>query len=299
LNQKLLGVMSGILLLSLAGSGCFDTSIIAAENAAGAAESGASGKRPTPSAGTAPVGAQAGDGGDGGGGRGARPAGGEGGGQVGEAGGQPGDIAAAGQAGEPGSSGVTWLSLVGSQAPSTDSTNASLGINGAFYAYKDDCATLKWDEATRCASGQLCTAGANFENWGIAVGFDFDATGPEGTPPDSKLVWNPLRAGVRGVTWRIRGSSPGLQLWVLNMAPRFQGQCSEMTCEIAGPPDGARSAALEGTLLFDQMVKDTWANGIAYVYDTAAVYALQFKLPAINVGSASFDFCVDALGVVR
>jgi len=104
---------------------------------------------------------------------------------------------------------------------------------------------------------------------------------------------------VRGVTWRIRGSSPGLQLWVLNMAPRFQGQCSEMTCEIAGPPDGAKSAALEGTLLFDQMVKDTWANGIAYVYDPAAVYALQFKLPAINVGSASFDFCVDALGVVR
>jgi hypothetical protein len=29
------------------------------------------------------------------------------------------------------------------------------------------------------------------------------------------------------------------------------------------------------------------------------VYALQLKLPAINVGSARFDFCIDGLGVVR
>jgi len=296
LNQQLFRVMSGALLLGLAGSGCFDTSIIPADEAAAGAEPAAAGKRATPSAGTSAVAGKSGAGGSGAASAGSEPGG--AGDEVPVAG-QASQAGGAGGAGGSDGSGVTWLSFVGSQAPSSESANGALGINGTLYAYKDDCATLTWNEATRCASGRLCTAGPNYENWGIAVGFDFNATGPDGAPADSKLVWNPEQAGVRGVTWRIRGSAPGLQLWVLNMASRFQGQCSEMTCEIAGPPDGANNAALEGTLLFDQMVKDIWANGISYVYDPAAVFALQFKLPAINVGSASFDFCVDALGVVR
>jgi hypothetical protein len=211
-----------------------------------------------------------------------------------------GGAAGAGQAGETSAPEVTWLSLEGSSAPQNDAANAALGVNGAFYAYGDDCATLVWDETTRCASGKLCTAGADFENWGVAVGFDFHATGASGEPPDSKLVWNPDDAGVRGVTWRIRGTAPGRQVWVLNMDPTFQGICSVMTCEIAGPPDGAAAASLAGELLFDDMVKDNWGgSGTPYRYDPAAVYALQFKLPAINVGSASFDFCIEALGVIR
>jgi hypothetical protein len=208
--------------------------------------------------------------------------------------------AGAGQAGSGHAPDVTWLSLDGSAAPSSDAGNAALGIQGAFYAYGDGCATLVWDETTRCASGNLCTAGADYENWGIAVGFDFHATGSSGEPPDSKLVWNPDDVGVRGVAWRIRGAAPGRQVWVLNMEPTFHGTCSVMTCEIAGPPDGAAAPALAGQLLFEEMIKDNWGGrGIPYRYDPAAVYALQFKLPAINVGSASFDFCVDALGVIR
>lgn len=286
MKQQSFRVIGSALLVGLCAAGCFDTRLIADESAAGAPELGAGGALAAPTAGTAPVDNRAGRGG------GAGSAG-------SDAGGQAGDVVGGGQAGEPGASGVTWLSLVGSQAPSTESANAQLGINGVFYAYKDDCATLAWDATTRCASGHLCTVGANYENWGIAVGFDFSNTGPNGAPPDSKLVWNPEQAGARGVTWRIRGQAPGLQLWMLNMAPRFEGRCSEMTCEIAGPPDGAASAALTGTLLFDQMVKDHWGSGVAYVYDPTLAYALQFKLPAINVGSASFDFCVEALGIVR
>ena len=285
MRQQYLRVISGAVLVGMTGAGCFDTRLIADENAAGSPELGAGGVPSAPTAGTAPVGNGAGHGGAGS--------------TDGEAGAAGETSAGAGQAGQPGAPGVTWLSLVGSQAPSTESANRSLGINGAFYAYKDDCATLEWDPATRCASGHLCTVGANYENWGIAVGFDFSSTGPNGTPPDAKLVWNPEQAGARGVTWRIRGQAPGLQLWMLNMAPRFGGRCSEMSCEIAGPPDGTGSAALTGTLLFDQMVKDHWGSGVAYVYDPALAYALQFKLPAINVGSASFDFCVEALGVIR
>lgn len=283
------------MILALFGSlawlgGCFDTRIIPADSSAGAAPSlagkhaGASGNSTT-SAGTASGGAA---------GKSA----------TGAVGGDP-TSAAAGQAGEPTTGGtqagsVTWLTLVESQAPSTEPSNDALGINGKLYAYKDDCAVLDWDPATRCATGRLCTAGGNFENWGVAVGFDFHATGPEGSPPDSKLVWDPERAGVRGVTWRISGNAPGLQLWVLNMAPAFQGECGEQTCEIAGPPDGAAAPSLQGSLLFDDMVKDYWGGqGEPYTYDPAAVFALQFKLPAINVGSASFDFCVDALGVIR
>jgi hypothetical protein len=269
-------------------SGCFDTRTIPADSSAGAAP-GSAGKHAGSSAGSTSGGAAAQ------------------GGAAGKSATNPsgGEPTAAGQAGEPTTGGtqagsVTWLTLVESQAPSTAPSNDALGIDGALYAYKDDCAVLDWDPATRCASGRLCTAGANFENWGIAVGFDFHATGPDGSPPDSKLVWDPEAAGVRGVTWRISGNAPGMQLWVLNMAPAFQGECSAETCEIAGPPDGAATPSLQGSLLFDDMVKDYWGGqGEPYTYDPAAVFALQFKLPAINVGSASFDFCVDALGVIR
>lgn len=289
MKQSPLGVM-----LTLLGSvawlgGCFDTRIIPADSSAGAAPSMA-GKH----AGAGTSSSSAGTANGGAAGKSA----------TGAVGGDP-TPATGGQAGEPTTGGsqtgnVTWLTLVESQAPPTEPSNDALGINGKLYAYKDDCAVLDWDPATRCATGRLCTAGANFENWGIAVGFDFHATGPDDSPPDSKLVWDPVKAGVRGVTWRISGNAPGLQLWVLNMAPVFQGQCAEQTCEIAGPPDGAAAPSLQGSLLFDHMVKDYWGGqGEPYKYDPAAVFALQFKLPAINVGSASFDFCIDALGVIR
>ena len=268
-------------------AGCFDTRTIPPADDTASSNAGAGGKRPTAGSGGGTAGKLTGQGGDdtattaGTAGSGASP------------------VAGAGAGNVPS---VTWLTLQGSQAPSTESTNAELGINGSFYAYADECATLTWDEATRCASGTVCPVGANFENWGVAVGFDFNATGSDGEPPDSKLVWNPDKVGARGVTWRIRGTAPSRQVWVLNMQPSFRGQCNIMTCEIAGPPDGTATPGLEGELLFAHMVKDNWGGGgTPYVYDPAAVFALQFKLPAINIdaSSARFDFCIEALGVVR
>ena len=274
------------LMASFAGPpGCFDTRTIPDQDGAGGAGSSTGGK-PVNAAGSAAAegGSAAGKGGE-------NPT-------AGAAGSLR--AGAAGHAGESSAPEVTWLSLQGSAAPSSDLGNAALGINGVFYAYGDDCATLVWDETTRCASGKLCTVGADYENWGIAVGFDFHVTGASGDPPDSKLVWNPDERGVLGVTWRIRGTAPGRQVWVLNMEPSFRGICGVMTCEIAGPPDGAATTSLAGTLLFEDMVKDNWGGpSTPYRYDPAAVYALQFKLPAINVGSASFDFCIEALGVIR
>ena len=277
--------------MSLGGPpGCFDTRTIPDDDGGAGAPSSSSGGEPTSVAGaTASEGGSVGVAGQ----AGNNPT-------AGAAGSPRGGAAGAGQAGGSSAPEVTWLALEGSAAPASDAGNAALGINGAFYAYGDDCATLVWDETTRCASGRLCTAGANYENWGIAVGFDFHATGTSGEPPDRKLVWNPNDVGVRGVTWRIRGTAPGRQVWVLNMEPSFHGICDVMTCEIAGPPDGVPTTSLAGSLLFDDMVKDIWGGpGVPYRYDPAAVYALQFKLPAINVGSASFDFCIEALGVIR
>ena len=267
--------------------GCFDTRTIPDQDGAGGVSTSVGGKHASVAGSAATEGGSAaGEGGE-------NPT-------AGAAGSLRGGTAGAAHAGESSGPSVVWLSLQGSAAPSSDTDNAALGINGAFYAYGDDCATLAWDETTRCASGKLCSAGLDYENWGIAVGFDFHATGTSGDPPDSKLVWNPDEVGVRGVTWRIRGTAPGVQVWVLNMEPTFQGICSVMSCEIAGPPDGAATTSLLGTLLFDDMVKDNWGGrGTPYRYDPAAVYALQLKLPAINVGSARFDFCIDGLGVVR
>ncbi|HEY2405616.1 MAG TPA: hypothetical protein VGI10_06425 [Polyangiaceae bacterium] len=208
-----------------------------------------------------------------------------------------------GEAGAPASGGspsVTWLALVNDTAPGSDPPNGTLGIDGAVYGYADGCATWAWDPTTRCMSGYLCNAGASFQNWGVAVGFDFRNTGPSGNPPNTKLLWNPDDVGVRGIAWQISGVAPGLQVWVLNMDPSWGGACSAMTCEINGPPDGAPTPSLDGELLFSDMKKDYWGGtGVTYTFDPAKVHALQFKLPAINVPGASFDFCIDALGVIR
>ncbi|HEY3254075.1 MAG TPA: hypothetical protein VGJ91_09015 [Polyangiaceae bacterium] len=228
---------------------------------------------------------------------GSRPNG--GGGASAGAGTSAGTAGTTGEAGGSGAPHITWLELNGSTAPSSSATNAALGIEGSFYAYGDGCSKLVWDDTGRCASGTLCAPEQSLDNWGIAIGFDFRNTGPEGTPPDTKLTWNPDDFGALGVAWRVRGTAPKLQVWVLNMAASWQGQCSAMNCEISGPPDGVAPAALNGELHFDNMIKDTWGSGINYTFDPAAVHALQFKIAAVKVGAVAFDFCIDALGIVR
>ncbi|HYQ17142.1 MAG TPA: hypothetical protein VEQ58_15325 [Polyangiaceae bacterium] len=195
---------------------------------------------------------------------------------------------------------MTWLELTGDRAPDADATNHQLHVDGAFYAYADSCAQLSWNETTRCASGKLCDPSLEPDAWGMAIGFDFRNTGANGTPPDTKLLWDPREVGATGVSWKVSGTAPGLQLWVLNMDSSWHGQCDVMSCEIAGPPDGVEIAPLKGELLFEQMVKDYWGGaGEPYQFDPAAVHALQFKLPAIRVHAAEFNFCLEALGIVR
>ncbi|HKO51929.1 MAG TPA: hypothetical protein VJV79_29675 [Polyangiaceae bacterium] len=205
-----------------------------------------------------------------------------------------------GQAGSSGTPHVTWLELSGSTAPSNSTTNAALGIEGSFYAYGDGCSTLAWDDVGRCASGTLCDPALSLDNWGIAIGFDFRDTGPAGMPPDTTLTWDPNDFGALGVAWRIRGTAPKLQVWVLNMASSWQGQCNAVSCEIDGPPDGVAPALLDGELAFDNMIKDDWGgSGEPYTFDPANVHALQFKIAAVKVGAVAFDFCIDGLGIVR
>jgi hypothetical protein len=208
-----------------------------------------------------------------------------------------GGSASGGSAGQ--ASKVDWLSFVNSDAPAALSPNGALGIDGALSSRRDSCAVLDWNETTRCASGMLCNAN-NGENWGVALVFDFKHTGPDGTPPNTTEVWNPNGVDARGVAWEVTGTAPGLQVWVLNMAPEWNGQCSAETCEIDGPPDGTSAAAASGQLLFNNMKKDDWGgSGLVYKYDPAKVHALQFKLPAIVVGPVSFSFCLKSLGIVR
>jgi hypothetical protein len=196
-------------------------------------------------------------------------------------------------------SGINWLTINEDWADPADAPNGALNISGSVYGYADGCAALTWDKATRCASGVLCDPGASYQNWGVALGFDFHNTGESGSPPNAKLTWNPQDVGAIGVAWSIVGSAPGLQVWVLNMDPMWSGVCTAATCDIAGPPDGTAVPTLEGQLYFDQMDKDYWGgSGIAYTFNPAATQSLQFKLAAVNVGVQSFAFCLDRLGII-
>jgi len=196
--------------------------------------------------------------------------------------------------------GITWLTFDGSHAYETDSPNKEFGINGVLYGYGDTCASLDWIAETRCFSGRLCEPGPAAEYWGIAIGFDFNNTGDDGSPPNNKMLWNPEKAGVRGIAWEISGRAPALQLWVLNMAPEWGGLCPTDSCDIAGPPDGDPAIALSSQLLFADMEKDNWGGtGEFYEYDPAAVHALQFKIPAVIARAQEFSFCIDRLGFIR
>lgn len=280
-------IVGSLLVCALPGA-CFDTKLIPAEASADGGAPPSAGKTFT-DAGEAP--SQAG----------AETAGSSHGGSAGAAAaGSP----SGGSSGSPAggaASRITWLELQGSEAPESQPPNGELHIAGQFYGYDDGCAELHWDEASRCATGRLCDS-LGGQNWGIAVGFDFHNTGEQGAPPNTKLTWDPRDVGALGVAFKIGGEAraPGLQLWILNMDPTWAGECSAMTCEIAGPPDGRRQVPLEGELLFSKMDKDNWGGGgLPYEFDPAAVHALQFKLPAIEVGPASFSFCVEALGIIR
>lgn len=224
---------------------------------------------------------------------------GSGGANAGSGGKSPASGGTNGHAGSSGAPSITWLDLTGSKAPSSSTINAALGIEGSFYAYGDDCATAKltWDAANRCVSGTLCPS--DFNTWGISIGFDFHNTGAAGMPPDAKLTWNPESHGARGIAWQVSGKAPNLDVWVLNMDASWNGECTGTPCEIDGAPDGIASAPLNGQLHFDNMQKDTWGAGIMYEFDPAAVHALQFKIPVVKAGAASFNFCIAALGIIH
>jgi hypothetical protein len=201
----------------------------------------------------------------------------------------------------PTGDGISWVTFEGDWADPALAANSSLNISGAIYSYTDGCATATWDAATRCVYGTLCDPGADFANWGMAVAFDFYNTGMDGDPPDTKLVWDANAVAATGLAWRVTGTAPGLQVWVTNMDASFGGQCAVDECAIDGPPDGVASTPLNAVaqMPFASMVKDDWGgSGTVYSFDPSAILGLQFKMASIASGAASFDFCVEDIGII-
>jgi hypothetical protein len=192
---------------------------------------------------------------------------------------------------------ITWLSLEGDRAPAGLAANAELGINGQFFPDVDSCVSYEWDPATRCISGTLCDLGRNYENFGMSVIFDLvHAVGDD----DTTLLWNPADFGVRGLAWELSGTAPKLQVWVLDMDPSWNGQCTSPLCRISGPGDGTPNAALVQQLLFDDMVKDAWGfNGIRYEFDPAAMFGFELNIPTEQAAGESFEFCIERVGLIR
>jgi hypothetical protein len=197
-------------------------------------------------------------------------------------------------------SGINWLGVSADAAPPAMGPNGKLGINGVFYTYGDGCATISWDAPTRCISGELCLASAT--NWGVSIGFDFDNTGEDGTPPNTKLAWNATSVGVTGFAWETRSPiTYSFQFWVQNMDPTWNGKCSAAECSINGPPDGTSSASQDSRLSFSEMLKDNWGGtGTPYAFNATDISSLQFKIPAATDSlSTTYELCIDRLGVIR
>ena len=150
--------------------------------------------------------------------------------------------------------------------------------------------------------GNLCSPGADYANWGMAVGFDFHNTGDEGTPPNTKLPWSANAQGAIGLSWELSGTVAPVQVWVTNMDPSWGGQCSADDCAINGPPDGAGETEffLTKSLYFDSLLKDDWGGtGTDYTFNPGNILAMQFKLASVTAGAISYEFCVDRIGIIR
>lgn len=198
-------------------------------------------------------------------------------------------------------SGVNWISFDGSWADPSMGANGALGISGSMYAFGDSCASVSYDETTRCVSGYLCDPGTDFANWGMAIGFDFYNTGDLGSPANTKYPWGAGTVGAMGIAWVVSGSAPGLQAWITNMDPTWGGACSADDCGIDGPPDGTTAVAIgsQDAVYFSSLQKDDWGgSGTVYTFDSSNILALQFKLAAVVSGAVSFDFCIDQVGII-
>lgn len=194
--------------------------------------------------------------------------------------------------------GIVWLTLDGDSASAKLGDNALVGIDGAFYAYGDDCATINWSPETRCASGHLCSLTG--DNWGAAIGFDFRATGPDAKIPNAKLSWSADENNAIGMVWNLRGMSPAheVQTWFLVMDPQWDGVCTSDICEIPGPPNGGYAPFGLSDLLFDDVIADFW--GFDYdptIFDENNLVSVQFKLASLD-GSGNFQVCIDDIGIL-
>jgi hypothetical protein len=189
-----------------------------------------------------------------------------------------------------------WLAFNGARANGAVEPNASVGVDGAFRVNSDSCTATSFDAAKRCVSGVLCSYGYDNQYWGVALVFDFRTDGVR------KWRWDPQAYGAVGVAYSISGRTiPRLQLWVLEMdTATWTEPCQAESCEIIGPPYGDSNVSGMDALYFDRMIQDDWAGtGISYVHQAKNTLSLQFKIPAVIVGSVPFEFCIDGLGVIR
>lgn len=190
---------------------------------------------------------------------------------------------------------IKWLTFQGTRADAADPPNGSLGIDGQLRVDSDECVEATYSSATRCVSGYLCSYSYSNQYWGVALVLDFVNTAGQ------RFRWDPRPYNAVGVAYRLSGAKiPRLQLWVLDMdTTAWPNACTGSPCEIVGPPYGDDNIAASGTLYFDSMMHDNWdGTGIDYRHRPENTLSLQFKIPAVMVGSVAFEFCLDQLGIV-
>lgn len=200
--------------------------------------------------------------------------------------------------------GENWIHIENSWADPGMPPNGLLKVSGAMYAYKDDCSNISYDAVNGCISGTLCMPDSTGANWGAGIGFDFSNTGENGVPANTKAPWDATAIGAVGFGWKLhdRGGytgAPNLKVWITNMDPSWNGQCSADDCGINGPPDGESDPAFTGTVRFSSMVKDNWGgSGTKYTFDPKNILAIQFKVSASESDKTDVYFCVDGISII-
>ena len=178
----------------------------------------------------------------------------------------------------------------------------AFGIEGGFYAVGDSCATLTWDAATHCASGTVCAKDPPYYlNWGVEIGMTLKSSG------GYDYGYDATANGVTGFFWEVTGTAPGMAVWLPQTAGLGACLTTSNKCTVLQPPWGNSMPSMgpsgSNFVMLSTMSMDYEDWGLGYVYppawDPTRIHSIQWKIPAGDYFSSTFNFCVKKVGVIH
>ncbi|MDX2055642.1 MAG: hypothetical protein SFV15_24785 [Polyangiaceae bacterium] len=179
-----------------------------------------------------------------------------------------------------------------------DAGSNTLGIQGPWYSYNDcndspsDCTTNHMPPKGEFANvgGKMCTSGTTAQvkaptefstKWGAGIALDLNNSGGAMA---MKLPYNAASKGVKGFSFTLTGTAPGLRV---NLPTPSTATDSNFKAGVVG----------QNTVLFTEAMQGSWVTTKTPI-DASQVLSIQFQIPSTMQGAVAFDFCIENLKAI-